>query len=119
MRLLCFLIIGTFALSGCVAGPTPHPSQDESLAGSEQGPDPSGPSTGGAVTEADASSDPSEPGDGTIDSADATPPSADASADVASDTATDTATDGETVWSVGNPATAALAALLVASAGRT
>ena len=29
------------------------------------------------------------------------------------------ATDGETVWSVGNPATAALAALLVASAGRT
>ena len=29
------------------------------------------------------------------------------------------ATDGEAVWSVGNPATAALAALLVASAGRT
>ena len=29
------------------------------------------------------------------------------------------ATDGEAVWSVGNPAHAALAALLVASAGRT
>ena len=95
MRLLCFLIIATFALSGCVAGPTPHPSQEEDLGASEQGPDPGVPSAGGAVSESDASSAPSEPDDGAFDGADASPPSADASSDVASDTAADTATDGE------------------------
>lgn len=92
MRLLLLSLVVLLALTGCVAGPTPHPIQQEGAEADGPTPDPSVPNTDGTLSESDAS--PSSGADGAFDSSDiASELDGDMELDTTTDTATDTASD--------------------------
>ncbi len=88
MRLLLLSLVVLLALTGCVAGPTPHPIQQEGAEADGPTPDPSVPNTDGTLSESDAS--PSSGADGAFDSSDI---ASELDGDMELDTTTDTATD--------------------------
>ena len=91
LRSLFLVVIVSLLLGGCVAGPTPHPSQEESNTTGEPGADPTAPSVDEPFDGDNAPMGGAEDAGETVTDLDA---SADTAADTTTDTAADVATDG-------------------------
>jgi hypothetical protein len=90
LRTLLLSLALLLTLPGCIAGPTPHPLQQESAGADGPNPDSAAPANGGSVSESDVSSSSDLGADGAMDSLDA---ASDVLTDSASDVLTDSASD--------------------------